>query len=168
MLTILLVHLAGGYQYTGKLTRLHWCMPANRFIHPALWEVCMPLKVSVRQAALRKHTNQTFVHYIRNGLSNRLRGGFKCLQALISAHKSLPSTREQENVFSSYPKMELMLGRIFGPLQPSSARHTDRLGIFPKTTHPGNGVSSPTCCTCPSLASTTGLPESQYTAVCHS
>ena len=78
-----------------------------------------------------------FARYITDGLSNGFRVGFDRSHPLAPALRNLPSATEQEEVFSAYLGKEMTLGRIIGPLQPSSVWHINRVGVIPKGHTPG-------------------------------
>ena len=119
---------------------LERCTPAGNSSPPGHLALREIRTVIAWREALSKHPDQSLAGYITNGLSKGFRISFDRSHPLVSARRNLPSATEQEDVFARYLENEITLGRIIGPLQPSSVWHVNRVGVFPKGHTLANGA----------------------------
>ena len=85
--------------------------------------------------ALSSHTDQTFAHYIIEGLCQGFRIGFNRSSPLRSAANNMGSALQHPEVISEYLQKEKAPGRLLGPFGRECSfpeLHINRFGVIPK------------------------------------
>ena len=107
--------------------------------HPPVsidWPPCpTPIQILVLAHFLRYHTNQEFVRFILQGLSDGFHVGFSCQgEGLRSTSKNHTSSLANPGVITSSIQNEIVAGRIVGPLaiQVHEWVHCTPIGLVPK------------------------------------
>ena len=99
-------------------------------------EVHTPLNTGAWEEALREHPDKQFSGYVVRGLRNGFRIGAVRSQRIRSADRNLPSAAQHPGVITDYLSTEARLGRMIGPLHPSTLSGTavqiNRVGAIPK------------------------------------
>ena len=130
-----LINEDGTYTYTRDLQELEQKRPAIPPLLPILGKtITSPLVVHNWSAALEKHPDQKFVHYILQGLTQGFHIGFnrelKCRPAKSALQNSDPVDK--------YLAQELQAGRVVGPLDfdQLEAAQVSLFGVIPKAGQP--------------------------------
>ena len=128
------------YIYLEDLLGLQACRPPKQSI--VLGSIVSPLhnKLHRWRSALTNHPDQSFAHYIIDGLSVGVRIGFDYSNCSCTpARTNLLSVSNNSEIVQQYLQDECRLGRVLGPL-PSylcSTIQVSPFGVIPKPSKPG-------------------------------
>ena len=103
---------------------------------PADWTIiCTPLRAHEWEVSLRHHPDEWYREYLVRGMREGFRIGFKYSECSCkSAKTNMQSAVQNPQVIDDYLSREVALGRVLGPLEPSTCQslHINRFGVIPK------------------------------------
>ena len=134
-----LINEDGTYTYTRDLLELEQKRPAIPPLLPILGRtITSPLVVHNWRAALEKHPDQKFVHYILQGLTQGFHIDFDRELKCRPAKNNMKSALQNPDPVDKYLAEELQAGKVVGPLDFDQLEGTQvsRFGVIPKAGQP--------------------------------
>ena len=128
------------YPYTTHLKELDRRRPGKQEVPVWLKSKSSPLVVEEWERQLKYHPDGEYKEYLLTGLRRGFRIGFDYgSHRCRSAKTNMKSALQNPAVVDRYLATEVGLGRILGPLEPSSLPLVviNRFGVIPKSHQPG-------------------------------